>query len=59
MTTVAEYITASPCDKHSCLLDNEICMGCKRTIDEIIQWQELSNEQKTNIMQRIENVDGR
>ena len=59
MTTVAEYINASPCDKHSCLLDNEICIGCKRTIDEIIQWQELSNEQKTNIMQRIENVDGR
>ena len=59
MTTIAEYIIASPCDRHSCLVQDEICMGCKRTIDEIMEWQELSNEQRTNIMQRIENIDGR
>ena len=56
--TFKQYQNESPCDRHSCLLENEICMGCKRTIDEIMEWNELSSEQKANIMQRLENVNG-
>jgi len=57
MTNMQDII--SPCDRHSCLIDDDICQGCKRTIDEIMEWNELSNEQRKNIMQRLENVDGR
>lgn len=42
----------SPC-KSICKMKDDICIGCKRTKDEIANWSKLSNEQKKVIVDRI------
>ena len=42
----------SPC-KSICRIQNNVCVGCKRTKDEINTWSKLSNEQKKIIVDRI------
>lgn len=41
----------SPCVK-LCRIDQEraLCMGCLRTIDEIVQWASMSDEQRADVM---------
>lgn len=45
----------SPCNGF-CLMDNQtkLCMGCFRTIDEIIKWQSLDKNDKETIYKNIE-----
>ncbi|WP_232230599.1 DUF1289 domain-containing protein [Alteromonas sp. RW2A1] len=44
----------SPC-KAQCKLDeNDICAGCHRTIDEIVNWANYTNEQKIAVFERLE-----
>ncbi|WP_144395548.1 DUF1289 domain-containing protein [Pleionea sediminis] len=31
----------------------EICKGCYRTIDEIVQWSRMSASEKNNVLERI------
>jgi predicted Fe-S protein YdhL (DUF1289 family) len=45
-------LTASPCIK-VCKLIDSICIGCKRTIQEISTWVNLSEKQKQEINARI------
>jgi predicted Fe-S protein YdhL (DUF1289 family) len=33
--------------------DTRICMGCKRTIDEISNWSRYSDEERNKIMKRL------
>lgn len=42
----------SPC-KSICKMKDNVCVGCKRTVDEIANWSKLSNEQKKIIVDRI------
>ena len=43
----------SPC-KGTCNLSmNQICQGCGRTILEIRNWKDYSNDQKIEIMERF------
>ena len=42
----------SPC-KSICKMKDDICIGCKRTKDEIATWSKLTNEQKKSIVDRI------
>lgn len=43
----------SPCIK-ICRLDvNKICIGCKRTGEEIAEWSKLSDTQKQQVLDRI------
>ncbi|MCF2906875.1 DUF1289 domain-containing protein [Pseudoalteromonas sp. DL2-H2.2] len=44
----------SPCIRHCCLDDNDICVGCYRTLNEIMNWQSSSNEQKRIVLQACE-----
>ena len=46
---------ASPCNK-ACIMDpaTHLCKGCYRTIEEIVRWQYLSPEEKTNVLQLAE-----
>ena len=46
-------IVNSPCI-NICELQNDYCVGCKRTIDEIINWQTLSDEEKAEIITQIQ-----
>ena len=34
-------------------MKDNVCVGCKRTVDEIANWSKLSNEQKKIIVDRI------
>jgi len=45
----------SPCIKICTLDDDHICLGCRRTIDEISAWPKLNDEEKLKILERIEN----
>ncbi|MCK4707971.1 MAG: DUF1289 domain-containing protein [Gammaproteobacteria bacterium] len=40
----------SPCIRDCCLDDNDICMGCNRTLDEIKDWLSLNDTQKLTIL---------
>lgn len=44
----------SPCIRNCCLDTQDICAGCFRHIDEIVGWQQRSNEQKNEILQLCE-----
>ena len=42
----------SPC-VHICILDNDVCIGCGRTSNEIGHWCAMSDEERNKIMERI------
>jgi hypothetical protein len=44
--------TLSPC-KGVCRLDKEYCVGCKRYVDEIVEWYNLSENKKQAVIERI------
>jgi predicted Fe-S protein YdhL (DUF1289 family) len=43
---------ASPCVRNCCLDEANICMGCGRALEEIVQWGTASDAQKTAILAR-------
>ena len=50
---ITETKVISPCN-NICRLDiNKICIGCKRTLDEIANWSSYSDFQKQNVIERI------
>ena len=40
----------SPCIRHCCLDDNDICLGCFRSLNEIKNWQDASEQEKHKIL---------
>lgn len=43
----------SPCIR-ICLLDEkELCIGCRRSISEIMNWSQLSNDERTQIVEDL------
>ena len=49
----------SPCRK-LCALDpvTRVCTACLRTLDEIARWGRMSDEEKRDILRRIEAMAG-
>lgn len=45
---------ASPCVRNCCLDDNDICLGCYRSITEITGWSAADNHQRSEILLRCE-----
>jgi len=45
-------LVPNPC-KSICKLKDNVCVGCKRTAEEIAKWTKLSNEEKKIIVDRI------
>ncbi len=46
--------TASPCiGVCSTVLGDEICRGCGRSFDEVLNWHQFNDEQKRAINQRL------
>jgi len=43
----------SPCVRHCCLDDNDVCLGCFRSLEEIKQWQAASKKQKRIILTKV------
>jgi len=45
--------TSSPC-VDICELDSDfVCIGCGRTIDEVLKWPKYTDEQKKAVLDRI------
>lgn len=40
----------SPCVRNCCLDDDDICIGCARSVDEIIEWGGATNLRKLEIL---------
>jgi uncharacterized protein len=41
---------ASPCIRNCCLDENDICLGCYRSITEITGWSKASEDEKAEII---------
>lgn len=50
-----ENVVQSPCN-NQCFVPpgSDLCMGCFRTIKEIIEWLNLSNLERDEIIKKIE-----
>ena len=44
----------SPCIK-ICTLQNDFCIGCGRTTQEIAEWSKASDKRKRDILERLPN----
>ncbi|EGW20819.1 DUF1289 domain-containing protein [Methylobacter tundripaludum] len=40
----------SPCVRNCCLNGEDVCLGCFRSIDEILQWSDATEQQKQKII---------
>ncbi|MEC4089038.1 DUF1289 domain-containing protein [Pseudoalteromonas rubra] len=54
LTESETEIVPSPCIRHCCLDDNDVCVGCYRTLNEIMTWQSCDNEQKRAVLRACE-----
>jgi predicted Fe-S protein YdhL (DUF1289 family) len=43
---------ASPCVRQCCLDKNDICLGCFRTLSEIVSWSALDAAQKQDVIDK-------
>jgi uncharacterized protein len=43
---------ASPCVRNCCLDDGNVCMGCGRSLQEIVQWGNATDADKAAILAR-------
>ena len=44
----------SPCVRNCCLNEEDICLGCYRSLEEILQWSKFSSAQLRCVKERIE-----
>lgn len=44
----------SPCIKNCCLDDNDICVGCFRSLAEITRWSTAGDDVKARIMDHVQ-----
>lgn len=44
----------SPCVSKCCLDDEDICVGCFRSMDEILAWGNATNDLRHEIIQKAE-----
>ena len=42
----------SPCVRNCCLNENDVCIGCNRSLSEILNWRELPVSEQKKIMER-------
>ena len=43
----------SPCIS-ICRYENEVCVGCGRTVDEVVNWYDMHDDEKQNVLNRLE-----
>ncbi|MEZ0123721.1 MAG: DUF1289 domain-containing protein [Candidatus Reddybacter sp.] len=44
---------ASPCVRNCCLNEGDVCLGCFRSLDEILAWRAANNEQRQGFLDRV------
>jgi predicted Fe-S protein YdhL (DUF1289 family) len=45
-----DQVINSPCVRYCCLDDEDVCVGCYRTIIEIMDWQKSTHSEKLDIL---------
>ena len=43
----------SPCVSICALDENDLCIGCQRSGDEITRWSQMSNEERRDVLQKV------
>jgi uncharacterized protein len=43
----------SPCNRRCTLDDDDVCMGCARTLDEIVGWWGMTDDQRRAVLERL------
>ena len=43
---------ASPCVRNCCLDENDVCLGCHRSMAEIMRWNEADDAERREILAR-------
>ncbi len=46
--------SGSPCVRNCCLDDDDVCLGCGRAIEEIINWSRASDSERALILARAQ-----
>lgn len=52
--TLTHTAIESPCVRKCCLDDDDICLGCFRTLEQITGWTQFTDEQKRKVLQSCE-----
>lgn len=52
--TDLEVTFESPCVRNCCLDENDICLGCHRSMDEIMAWASMSKEEQKDVLRRAQ-----
>lgn len=55
---IAATALASPCVRNCCLDHQDVCLGCGRTLDEILAWHDASDALKQQILKNCEKRQG-
>ena len=42
----------SPCIRNCCLDESEVCLGCFRSLAEIVRWSDTEDEERRLILER-------
>ncbi|NTS76939.1 DUF1289 domain-containing protein [Catenovulum sp. SM1970] len=45
----------NPCVRNCCLDDEDVCIGCGRTLEQICQWQSYSKDKQKAIFTQLQN----
>ena len=48
-----DKVIKSPCVSICCLDDDDICLGCFRSCDEICKWGAMSNDERKDVMKKV------
>lgn len=43
----------SPCIRHCTLDARDVCIGCRRTLAEILRWRDMTPQERRTIMERV------
>lgn len=54
MNRMDNAMPPSPCVRNCCLDDDEICLGCFRSLEEIMAWSGADADQRRAILQNTE-----
>ncbi len=41
---------SSPCVRNCCLDQQDICLGCGRSVEEVVRWSDADNKEKLQIL---------
>ncbi|MGZ8226211.1 MAG: DUF1289 domain-containing protein [Methylococcaceae bacterium] len=51
--SLKQEVVASPCIRNCCLDHNDICLGCFRSIEEIISWTQVDEQTRRCFLNNV------